>query len=87
MTLTLVFLAAVLVCFGILIYTSPERYKLLHELEQSELAEEIMGKINGGIAKVKRKLTGGAKYGYGSDYDRVKQKRAIGSIRDTGEDR
>jgi hypothetical protein len=35
---------------------------------------------------VRKRLTGGAKYGYGSDYDKIKQKRPRGSIRDTGED-
>lgn len=82
MVLILLFLIAVLLCFGILIYNRIEKYQLDSQLGLQKITE-IVGE---GVARVKKRLTGGAKYGYGSDYDRIKQKRAIGSIRDTGED-
>lgn len=82
MILVIVFLITTFVCFGVLLYNRTEKYKMLYDLGQSKIAE----KIDQGVAKVKKRLTGGAKYGYGSDYDRIKQKRPIGSIRDTGED-
>lgn len=86
MILVLVFLFTVIFCFGMLVYSKIEKYKMLDDLGKGEIAEKIAKKVDEGVAKVKKRLTGGAKYGYGSDYDKMHQKRAKGSIRDTGED-
>jgi septation ring formation regulator EzrA len=83
MILILVFIVAVAICFGILIYSRVEKYQFLSQLEKKTENIPIIGE---GIRRARQRLTGGAKYGYGSDYDRIKQKRAIGSIRDTGDD-
>lgn len=86
MILIIVFLILTTVFFGILLYDSTEKYRTLYDLEKNAMSQEIVTTINEGVAKVKKRLTGGAKYGYGSDYDKMHQKRARGSIRDTGDD-
>ena len=86
MILVIVFLIAIIACFVFLLYNKTEKYRTLYDLEKKEVAQEIVTKIDEGVAKVKKRLTGGAKYGHGSDYDKMHQKRAKGSIRDTGDD-
>jgi len=81
MILVILFLLLAVVAFGFLIYNNVEKYRLLYDINPEKIEK---GSIS---TKVKKRLTGGAKYGHGSDYDKMHQKRAKGSIRDTGEDR
>jgi len=86
MMLVLVFLVVAVICFGVLIYSRTEKYKFLSELKVDKLPKIERRIIDELDRNVRKRLTGGAKYGYGSDYDKIKQKRPRGSIRDTGED-
>jgi hypothetical protein len=83
MILVLIFLLATVICFGFLVYSRTEKYRLLGQLDVVKKIEEVKSE---GIRNVKKRLTGGAKYDYGSDYDKIKQKRPIGSIRGDGQD-
>lgn len=85
MILVIVFLMATLICFGMLLYNRTEKYKLLDEIGVDKIVKKIVSRMGDDVSKVRKRLTGGAKYDYGSDYDKIKQKRPIGSIRDTGE--
>lgn len=76
---------ATLICFGMLLYNRTEKYKLLDEIGVGKIVKKIISRMEDD-SKVRKRLTGGAKYDYGSDYDKIKQKRPIGSIRDDGED-
>lgn len=86
MLIDISFLVIAIVCFSLLIYNKVEHYRLMYDLGLEKEVEERLGAGFEGVRKLKKRLSGGAKYGYGSDYDRIKQKRAKGSIRDTGEE-
>jgi hypothetical protein len=90
MILNVLFLLLVVICIGILIYKNKEKYNLgeLDKLSRNNNQDNQDIQDNYGLERknIKKRLTGGAKYDYGSDYDKIKQKRSIGSIRTTGED-
>lgn len=87
--LILLFLILSFICLLFLVFQKKknESYKLMEDLEklfQNEMNEETREKIT----KIRNKIArGGMKYGPGSDYDKFKQRRARGQIRDTGDDK
>jgi hypothetical protein len=85
MILTSIFILSVIACIGVLIYSKiyNEQYMSLGDID-SELAYKDDSYLS---RKYLRELARrGLKWGPGSDYDKYRQRRAIGQIRTDGGD-
>lgn len=68
-----------MVCFILLVSKRNESYTLFAKIGKDEDGVYV-------TAEKKPTPRGGAKYGLGSDYSRIKQRRAISQIRTDGKD-